>query len=77
MRERGLQRVEAVVQRQQGVPPEGDDDRLVQRLLSYRKGLAMLRDYEGRVAPIRIDPGPRLLEDLDTTPGGGTDGLAA
>jgi hypothetical protein len=54
-----------------------DDDRLVQRLLSYRKGLAMLRDYEGRVAPIRIDPGPRLLEDLDTTPGGGTGELAA
>src|SRR3954467_362562 len=49
-----------------------DDDRLVQRLLSYRKGLAMFRDYEGRVAPIRVDPGPRLLEDLDTTPGGGT-----
>ena len=54
-----------------------DDDRLVQRLLSYRKGLTMFRDYEGRVAPIRIDPGPRLLEDLDTTPGGSTGELAA
>ena len=43
-----------------------DDDRLVQRLLSYRKGLAMFRDYEGRVAPIRVDPGPRLLEELAT-----------
>ena len=28
----------------------------------------MFRDYEGRVAPIRVDPGPRLLEELDTTP---------
>ena len=54
-----------------------DDDRLVQRLLSYRKGLAMLRDYEGRVAPIRVDPGPRLLEELDTTPGGETGAIAA
>ena len=54
-----------------------DDDRLVQRLLSYRKGLAMFRDYEGRVAPIRVDPGPRLLEELDTTPGGETGAVAA
>ena len=54
-----------------------DDDRLVQRLLSYRKGLAMFRDYEGRVAPIRVDPGPRLLEELDTTPGGETGAIAA
>jgi hypothetical protein len=49
----------------------------VQRLLSYRKGLAMFRDYEGRVAPIRVDPGPRLLEELDTTPGGETGAIAA
>jgi hypothetical protein len=54
-----------------------DDDRLAQRLLSYRKGLAMFRDYEGRVAPIRVDPGPRLLEELDTTPGGETGAIAA
>ena len=39
-------------------------------------GLEM-QSYEGRVAPIRVDPGPRLLEDLDTTPGGERGELAA
>src|SRR3954467_13958656 len=54
-----------------------DDDRLVQRLLSYRKGLTMFRDYDGRVAPLRVDPRPRLLPGLHAPPGGGTGGLAA
>jgi hypothetical protein len=29
MRDRRLQSVKAIVERQQGVPPEGDDDRLL------------------------------------------------
>jgi hypothetical protein len=39
---------------------------------STAEELAMFRDYERRVARIRVDPGPRLLEELDTTLGGET-----
>jgi hypothetical protein len=45
------------------------DERLCQQLLSYRRGRCFMRDYEGRVAAVQIDPGPELLEALDTTPG--------
>jgi hypothetical protein len=27
-----------------------------------------MRDYEGRVGAIQVDPGPDLVEHLDTTP---------
>lgn len=47
-----------------------DDEVAVQRLLGYRAGRCYLRDFEGQVAPIRIDPPPWLLERLDTTPRG-------
>ncbi|HWB69677.1 MAG TPA: ATP-binding protein [Solirubrobacterales bacterium] len=45
-----------------------DDDAAVQRLVGYRAGRCYLRDFEGQVAPIQIDPPPWLLEELDTTP---------
>lgn len=46
-----------------------DDDELVQRLLSYRRGRCMMRDYAGRVSPVQIDlVVPELLDALDTTP---------
>ncbi|GJD71365.1 hypothetical protein MMMDOFMJ_4321 [Methylobacterium gnaphalii] len=38
MRKGRLKRVEAVVERQQGVPPEGDNDRLVSRLSTLERG---------------------------------------
>lgn len=48
---------------------DADDERLRQRLLSYREGRAMFRDYDGRVAAICVDPGAELLAAFDTTPG--------
>lgn len=47
-----------------------DDEVATQRLLGYRAGRCYLRDFEGQVAPIRIDPPPWLLRRLDTTPRG-------
>jgi hypothetical protein len=46
-----------------------DDERLRQRLLQFRRGRCFMRDYEGRVGAIQVDPGPELVELLDTTPG--------
>jgi hypothetical protein len=45
-----------------------DDETAVQRLVGYRAGRCYLRDFEGQVAPIQIDPPPWLLGQLDTTP---------
>ncbi len=45
-----------------------DDERLRQRLLQFRRGRCFMRDYEGRVGAIQVDPGPELVELLDTTP---------
>jgi hypothetical protein len=45
------------------------NERLSQQLLSYRRGRCFVRDYEGRIAAVQIDPGPELVEALDTTPG--------
>ncbi len=47
-----------------------EDSELRGRLLAFRKGRCLFRDVEGQVATIRIDPGPRLLRALDTTPRG-------
>ena len=46
-----------------------DDERLRQRLLQFRRGRCFMRDYEGRVGAIQVDPGAELVELLDTTPG--------
>lgn len=46
-----------------------DDERLRRRLLSYRRGRALMRDLDGRVGAIQVDPGDELLTTLDTTPG--------
>jgi AAA-like domain len=46
-----------------------DDDGLQQRLMAFRRGRCLMRDFEGRVSPVQIDLGdPRLLAALDTTP---------
>ncbi len=45
-----------------------DDEASIQRLISYRAGRCYLRDFEGQVAPIQIDPPSWLLGELDTTP---------
>jgi hypothetical protein len=45
-----------------------DDDALQQRLIGFREGRCYFRDFEGRVVPMRIDPGRDLLRELDTTP---------
>jgi hypothetical protein len=48
---------------------DADDERLRQRLLSFRRGRCLFRDYEGRTAQIQIDlADPELLALLDTTP---------
>jgi AAA domain-containing protein len=46
-----------------------EDERLRQRLLQFRRGRCFMRDYGGRVGTIQVDPGPRLVGLLDTTPG--------
>jgi hypothetical protein len=46
-----------------------DDAQLRQTLMSFRQGRCMMRDLDGRVAPVQIDLlDQRLLEALDTTP---------
>ena len=47
-----------------------DDEVLRQRLIGFRAGRCYFRDVDGRVVPMRIDPGPELLTALDTTPRG-------
>lgn len=45
------------------------DERQRQRLLAFRQGACLMRDLNGRVAPVQIDPAdPQLLRVLDTTP---------
>lgn len=46
-----------------------EDEHHTRRLLGYRRGRCLMRDLEGRVAEVQIDPGPALLAALDTTPG--------
>ena len=39
------------------------------QLLAFRRGRCLMRDYDGRVGPVQIDPAdPALLAALDTTP---------
>jgi hypothetical protein len=46
-----------------------EDEALRQRLISFRQGRCMMRDFDGRVSPVQIDLlDPGLLEALDTTP---------
>lgn len=46
-----------------------DDAGLQQRLMTFRRGRCLMRDFEGRVSPVQIDLGDqRLLAALDTTP---------
>ncbi|MGH9173993.1 MAG: hypothetical protein ACRD1H_06530, partial [Vicinamibacterales bacterium] len=58
-----------------------EDERLRQRLLQFRRGRCFMRDYEGRVGTIQVDPGTELVKLLDTTPraarGREDDGIAA
>lgn len=54
-----------------------DDERLRRRLLSYRRGRALMRDLDGRVGAIQVDPGDELLATLDTTPGEPAEARAA
>jgi hypothetical protein len=45
-----------------------DDEAVRQRLIGFRAGRCYFRDTAGRVVAMRVDPGPELLGDLDTTP---------
>ena len=47
---------------------DSDDTELQEQLMRYRLGRCYLRDFEGRAVPMRVDPGPLLLEALNTTP---------
>jgi hypothetical protein len=47
---------------------DSGDESLVERLLSFRAGRCFLRDVGGRVIAMRVDPGPRLMAALATTP---------
>jgi hypothetical protein len=46
-----------------------DDPAAIQRLLGFRAGRCYLRDLEGRVVPMQVEPPAWMLEQLDTTPG--------
>ncbi len=46
------------------------DDALRQRLMGFRRGRCLMKDYDGRVSPVQIDlVDRRMLAALDTTPG--------
>jgi hypothetical protein len=45
-----------------------DDEAAIGRLVGYRAGRCYLRDFEGQVAPVQIEPPSWLLSELDTTP---------
>jgi hypothetical protein len=48
---------------------DAGDRALRTQLRSFRRGRCLMRDYDGRVAPIQVDPAdPHLLRTLDTTP---------
>jgi hypothetical protein len=49
---------------------DSGDEAMIGRQLAFRAGRCHLRDFEGGTLPVRIDPGPRLLEAFDTTPRG-------
>jgi hypothetical protein len=49
-------------------PREGG---LAQRLTEYRRGRCLMRDLDGRVGEVQVDPLPSLLAALDTSPGAG------
>src|SRR5262249_10207814 len=44
------------------------DQTLLRKLLAYRRGSCLMRDYEGRVGPVQIELDPILLSALDTRP---------
>jgi hypothetical protein len=52
-------------------PQEGG---LAQRLTEYRRGRCLMRDLDGRVGEVQVDPLPELLAALDTSPGAGEAG---
>jgi len=47
---------------------DADDQGAIQQLLGYREGRCYLRDFDGQVAPVQIEPPAWLLGELDTTP---------
>jgi hypothetical protein len=48
------------------------DQTMQQRLVSFRRGRCLMRDYEGRVSAMQVDLlDPQLLAALDTTPQAG------
>jgi DNA helicase HerA-like ATPase len=49
-------------------PQEGG---LAQRVTEYRWGRCLMRDLDGRVGEVQVDPLPDLLAALDTSPGAG------
>ena len=55
MRDRRLQRIEAVVERQQGMPAEGDDDRLFLELTAPSTAALSARSA-GRSTDVRASP---------------------
>ncbi|MFT3866767.1 MAG: ATP-binding protein [Solirubrobacterales bacterium] len=52
-----------------GLDPE--EGGLAQRVTGYRRGRCLMRDLEGRVGDVQVDPLPNLLAALDTSPGAG------
>jgi hypothetical protein len=47
---------------------DADDEVLRQWLIGFRAGRCYFRDTDGRVIPMRVEPGGELLAALDTTP---------
>ncbi|MBS1886102.1 MAG: ATP-binding protein [Actinobacteria bacterium] len=45
-----------------------DEGGLALRVLEFRRGRCLLRDLDGRVGEVQVDPAPGLLAALDNTP---------
>jgi AAA-like domain len=52
-----------------GLDPE--EGALAARLGEFRRGRCLMRDLDGRVGEVQVDPLPELLAALDTSPGAG------
>ncbi|MBA3867106.1 MAG: ATP-binding protein [Solirubrobacterales bacterium] len=48
-----------------------DEGGLARRVTEYRRGRCLMRDLDGRVGEVQVDPRPELLAALDTSPGAG------
>jgi hypothetical protein len=52
-----------------------DDEAARRRMIGHRAGRCQMRDFQGQVAAIQVEPPDWMIEALDTTPGSGATDL--